>query len=98
MRKPVHLDEPIFADDFRFLSEQVRTAVPKMTIPSPSMVHFRSGIAAVDRSVYPDLEEFWADLSAAYAARSGPSPRWAAATCSSTTPAWPASTTPPSGP
>ncbi len=67
VRKPVHLDEPIFADDFRFLSEQVRTAVPKMTIPSPSMVHFRSGIAAVDRSVYPDLEQFWADLSTAYA-------------------------------
>jgi 5-methyltetrahydropteroyltriglutamate--homocysteine methyltransferase len=67
VRKPLHLAEPIFADDFRFLAEQVRTAVPKMTIPSPSMVHFRSGTAAVDRTVYPDLEEFWADLSAAYA-------------------------------
>jgi 5-methyltetrahydropteroyltriglutamate--homocysteine methyltransferase len=31
------------------------------------MVHYRGGQAAVDRSVYPDLEEFWADLSAAYA-------------------------------
>jgi 5-methyltetrahydropteroyltriglutamate--homocysteine methyltransferase len=66
VREPLHLDEPIFADDFRFLSEQVRTAVPKMTIPSPSMVHFRSGTATVDRGVYPDLEQFWADLSAAY--------------------------------
>jgi 5-methyltetrahydropteroyltriglutamate--homocysteine methyltransferase len=46
----------------------VRTAVPKLTIPSPSMVHFRGGTAAVDRGVYPDLEEFWADLAAAYAA------------------------------
>src|SRR3712207_4158255 len=32
------------------------------------MVHYRGGTAAVDRGVYPDLEEFWADLSAAYAA------------------------------
>jgi 5-methyltetrahydropteroyltriglutamate--homocysteine methyltransferase len=67
VRAPLHLDEPIFADDFRFLSEQVRTAMPKMTLPSPSMVLLRSGTAAVDRSVYPDLDRFWADLSAAYA-------------------------------
>ena len=67
VRAPLHLDEPIFTDDFRFLSEQVRTATPKMTLPSPSMVLLRSGTAAVDRSVYPDLDEFWADLAAAYA-------------------------------
>ena len=41
--------------------------MPKLTIPSPSMVHYRGGTAAVDRGVYPDLEDFWADLSAAYA-------------------------------
>jgi 5-methyltetrahydropteroyltriglutamate--homocysteine methyltransferase len=68
VRDRVHLAEPIFVDHFRFLAGQVRTALPKMTIPSPSMVHFRAGSAAVDRGVYPDLEEFWADLSAAYAA------------------------------
>ena len=67
VRAPLHLDEPIFTDDFRFLSEQVRTATPKMTLPSPSMVLLRSGTAAVDRSVYPDLDGFWADLAAAYA-------------------------------
>src|SRR5690349_80024 len=65
---PVHLDEPIWVDDFRFLAGQVRTALPKMTLPSPSMVLLRSGTAAVDRSVYPDLDRFWADLAAAYAA------------------------------
>ena len=65
--EPLHLDEPIFADDFRFLSEQVRTAVPKMTLPSPSMVLLRSGTTAVDRSVYPDLDRFFDDLAAAYA-------------------------------
>jgi 5-methyltetrahydropteroyltriglutamate--homocysteine methyltransferase len=64
---PVRLDHPIFAADFRFLAEHVRTAVPKLTIPSPSMVHYRAGDAAVDRTVYPDLERFWHDLAAAYA-------------------------------
>ena len=67
VRKPLHLDQPIFTDDFRFLAGAARTAVPKMTIPSPSMVLLRSGTAAVDRSVYPDLDEFWADLAGAYA-------------------------------
>src|SRR5918992_1015404 len=63
----VRVKEPIFADAFNFLAGEVRSAVPKLTIPSPSMVHYRSGTAAIDRSVYPDVEEFWADLSAAYA-------------------------------
>jgi 5-methyltetrahydropteroyltriglutamate--homocysteine methyltransferase len=67
VRAPLHLDEPIFIDDFRFLSGQVRTATPKLTLPSPSMVLLRSGTGAVDRSVYPDLDRFWADLAAAYA-------------------------------
>jgi 5-methyltetrahydropteroyltriglutamate--homocysteine methyltransferase len=64
---PVRLDRPIFADDFEFLRSVVTTATPKLTIPSPSMVHYRGGPAAIDRSVYPDEDEFWADLSAAYA-------------------------------
>src|SRR5919112_688166 len=67
VRSRVRLDEPIFADDFMALQQMVTTALPKLTIPSPSMVHYRGGTAAVDRSVYPDLDGFWADLSAAYA-------------------------------
>jgi 5-methyltetrahydropteroyltriglutamate--homocysteine methyltransferase len=64
----VHLAEPIFADDFRFLQDQVQDGVtPKLTIPSPSMVHYRGGRAAIDPSVYPDIDEFWADLTGAYA-------------------------------
>jgi 5-methyltetrahydropteroyltriglutamate--homocysteine methyltransferase len=63
----VRLDETIFADHFRFLQGAVSTNTPKLTIPSPSMVHYRGGPAAIDRSVYPDDEEFWSDLSAAYA-------------------------------
>jgi 5-methyltetrahydropteroyltriglutamate--homocysteine methyltransferase len=56
----------IFGDHFTFLQETVRTAVPKLTIPSPSMVHYRGGKAAIDPDVYPDLDAFWADLTAAY--------------------------------
>jgi 5-methyltetrahydropteroyltriglutamate--homocysteine methyltransferase len=67
VRSRLWLDEPIFADDFVFLQQTVTTALPKLTIPSPSMVHYRGGAAAVDRSVYPDMEEFWADLSSVYA-------------------------------
>jgi 5-methyltetrahydropteroyltriglutamate--homocysteine methyltransferase len=63
----ITLPETIFEDAFRFLKEQTTTAVPKLTIPSPSMVHYRGGRAAIDAEVYPDLDEFWHDLSAAYA-------------------------------
>ncbi|GAA3212873.1 5-methyltetrahydropteroyltriglutamate--homocysteine S-methyltransferase [Nonomuraea helvata] len=63
----IRLNEPVFADDFTFLRETVSTAVPKLTIPSPSMVHYRGGPAAIDPKVYPDVEEFWRDLSTAYA-------------------------------
>ncbi len=63
----VRLVEPIFADDFAFLQSAVRSATPKLTIPSPSMVHYRGGRAAISRDVYPDLEQFWEDLAAAYA-------------------------------
>jgi 5-methyltetrahydropteroyltriglutamate--homocysteine methyltransferase len=63
----IRLDHTIFADDFGYLRSVATTATPKLTIPSPSMVHYRGGPAALDPAVYPDLEQFWADLSAAYA-------------------------------
>ena len=63
----VRVDNTIFGDAFSFLKSAVTTAVPKLTIPSPSMVHYRGGAAAIDPTIYPDVEEFWSDLSAAYA-------------------------------
>jgi 5-methyltetrahydropteroyltriglutamate--homocysteine methyltransferase len=60
------VSETIFGDAFRYLQKTVTSAVPKLTIPSPSMVHYRGGRAAIDESVYPDLDSFWADLTAAY--------------------------------
>jgi 5-methyltetrahydropteroyltriglutamate--homocysteine methyltransferase len=56
----------IFGDAFQYLQQTVSRAVPKLTIPSPSMVHYRGGKAAIDEDVYPTLDEFWADLVAAY--------------------------------
>ena len=64
----LHLDHTIFGDDFKFLQGLVADDVTaKLTIPSPSMVHYRGGRAALDPDVYPDVEEFWADLTATYA-------------------------------
>jgi 5-methyltetrahydropteroyltriglutamate--homocysteine methyltransferase len=63
----IRLQDTIFADAFSFLQSQVRSAVPKLTIPSPNMVHYRGGPASIDPAVYPDMEGFWADLAAAYA-------------------------------
>jgi 5-methyltetrahydropteroyltriglutamate--homocysteine methyltransferase len=64
----LHLDHTIFAEDFRFLQGLVADDVtPKLTIPSPSMVHYRGGRAALDPNVYPDVDRFWADLTSTYA-------------------------------
>ena len=60
------LSRTIFGDDFGFLRDAVNGATPKLTIPSPSMVHYRGGRASIDPTVYPDLDAFWADLTAAY--------------------------------
>lgn len=69
----VSLPRTVFADAFTFLRDAVADAgtgaTPKLTIPSPSMVHYRGGRAAIDADVYPDLEQFWADLVAAYRAQ-----------------------------
>ena len=64
----VHLDHTIFADAFEFVTSVAQDGqTPKLTIPSPNMVHYRGGRAAVDERVYPDMDEFWSDLCAAYA-------------------------------
>ncbi|WP_028637114.1 5-methyltetrahydropteroyltriglutamate--homocysteine S-methyltransferase [Nocardioides sp. URHA0032] len=61
------VSETIFGDAFTFLRDHVAEGVtPKLTIPSPSMVHYRGGAAAIDPAVYPGIEDFWIDLTAAY--------------------------------
>jgi 5-methyltetrahydropteroyltriglutamate--homocysteine methyltransferase len=63
----VHIERTIFGDAFTFLRDAVPDATPKLTIPSPSMVHYRGGNSAIDRGTYPELDDFWADLTSAYA-------------------------------
>ncbi|MBY3555357.1 5-methyltetrahydropteroyltriglutamate--homocysteine S-methyltransferase [Modestobacter lapidis] len=64
---PLSIDEPIFAADFGYLQSVVGEGqTAKLTIPSPSMVHYRGGAAAIDPSVYADEDAFWDALSAAY--------------------------------
>jgi 5-methyltetrahydropteroyltriglutamate--homocysteine methyltransferase len=61
------VSETIFGEDFAFLREVASGgSTPKLTIPSPSMVHYRGGRAAIDQSVYPEMDDFWNDLVAAY--------------------------------
>jgi 5-methyltetrahydropteroyltriglutamate--homocysteine methyltransferase len=64
----IGISEPIFGAAFGYLQSAAAGTglTPKLTIPSPSMVHYRGGPAAIDPDVYPDEEEFWTDLTAAY--------------------------------
>ena len=61
----VRCSKPIMVGDFEFLASVAR-ATPKMTIPSPSMLHLRGGRNAISAEAYPDLDEFWTDVAAAY--------------------------------
>jgi 5-methyltetrahydropteroyltriglutamate--homocysteine methyltransferase len=58
---------PIFVDHFRFLKD-VAKVTPKITIPSPSILHFRGGRAAIDSASYPSLDRFFSDLAKVYQA------------------------------
>ena len=62
---PVRHVKPIQVDDFKFL-RSVTKRTPKVTIPSPTMLHFRGGREAISREAYPDLEQFFADVATAY--------------------------------
>ena len=52
----------ICTDAFRFLAENTK-GTPKLCMPSPSIVHFRSGRAGIDKTAYPDMAEFFHDLA-----------------------------------
>lgn len=57
--------KPIFVEDFRFL-KSVANVTPKITIPSPTILHFRGGRDAIDARAYPDMAEFYEDLARLY--------------------------------
>ncbi|MGE0737024.1 MAG: 5-methyltetrahydropteroyltriglutamate--homocysteine S-methyltransferase [Alphaproteobacteria bacterium] len=56
---------PINVDNFKFLQSATR-ATPKVSMPAPGMAHLFGGRKFIDRKTYPDLDEFWRDLTDAY--------------------------------
>ncbi len=57
--------EDIQKADYEFV-KSVTQQTPKVTIPSPTMVHFRGGRKAIDIKAYPEMEEFFDDLAQCY--------------------------------
>jgi 5-methyltetrahydropteroyltriglutamate--homocysteine methyltransferase len=53
-------------EHFKFVKAHSRVT-PKMTIPSPSSLHFRYGRDAVPKSIYPSMDDFYRDLGQTYA-------------------------------
>jgi 5-methyltetrahydropteroyltriglutamate--homocysteine methyltransferase len=51
--------------EFSFVSS-ITKRTPKITLPTPSLVHFLRSDQTVNRAVYPDLDAFWADLIEIY--------------------------------
>lgn len=65
-KEKLRRSKPIVLDDFNFLKSVTKTAVPKVTVASPPVMHFFLGPEAVDDKVYPDIEEYYSDLAGIY--------------------------------
>ena len=59
--------KPIQLQDYQFLASKV-TKTPKVAIPSPTMLHFRAGRSGIPEDVYPEMDDFYADVATAYRA------------------------------
>lgn len=83
-------DHPML-EDFRYLKSISGNAQPKMTIPSPSVLHFRGGRKDIDATVYPDLKDYFDDLATTAGRDPGVFTTRAAVICSWMTPSGPIS-------
>jgi 5-methyltetrahydropteroyltriglutamate--homocysteine methyltransferase len=63
--KRIRRSKPIVTEDFRFVASVAKHRV-KVTMPTPSHMHFGQFKDAVDTSVYPDIEKYWDDLIAVF--------------------------------
>src|SRR5678816_3936412 len=61
----VRRSKPVMVDHFRFLASNTEKTA-KLCIPAPTYLHMRGGRKVVDATAYPDIEEFWADITRAY--------------------------------
>ena len=64
-RKLGDFDGHPMIEHFKYVAAHTK-ATPKMTIPSPSAVHFRHGREGVPVAIYPDMDEFYRDLGQTY--------------------------------
>src|SRR5207247_837976 len=62
---PIARPAPIFVEHFKFL-KSIADVTPKLTIPSPTILHFRGGRESIDAKAYPEIETFYADVARVY--------------------------------
>ena len=67
VRRKIRWSESPNLAAFTYL-KSVTPLAPKVTLPAPTQVHLFAGTTGIDKSVYPDIEMFWSDVIAAYAA------------------------------
>ena len=65
VHKPLKWSNPIFADHLAFV-RSITARTPKMTVPSPIVLHFLGGSDAILREAYSSLDQFWSDLIEVY--------------------------------
>ncbi len=63
--KKVRRVRPIVTEDFKFLKSVAKNRV-KVTMPTPSHMHFGQFKDAVDHTVYPNVEAYWDDMVAVF--------------------------------
>ena len=61
----VRRTRPVMVDHFKFLKQATKKTA-KLCIPAPTYLHMRGGRRVVNEKVYPDVEEFWSDITQAY--------------------------------
>ena len=61
----IHHSNTLLEQDVKFLLKTTKN-VGKVTIPSPTRIHFHGGRGSINRKVYPDLDEFWSDVAKFY--------------------------------
>ena len=64
VKSKIRRRKPSMLEHFKFL-KSVAKRTPKFTMPSPAMLHARGDRASLAKT-YPDLDEFWSDLTRAY--------------------------------
>jgi 5-methyltetrahydropteroyltriglutamate--homocysteine methyltransferase len=65
VKSRVKRTRPVMLEHFKFLKNSTRRTA-KLCIPAPTYLHMRGGRRVVNEKAYPDVEEFWSDITQAY--------------------------------